>query len=202
MVGQCVREEKKSELRTRIGRDGSNLVSGSENGRGGKMATEWFVLINGKERGPFSLAELKEAAAKGKISENLPVKKGADGDWFPAKRLKELPQARVVPPPPPKQSIITPGGVACPHCGDPTDWEPSLAGRVVTCPACSGSFRMVNSPIDVRQPRSDSSERPPSASSVEMSFGRKIALSAILAALTGHRSLLRPVSIAVALLVA
>lgn len=63
------------------------------------MATEWFALISGKERGPFSLAELKEAAAKGKISENLPVKKGADGNWFPAKRIKGLPQARVVPPP-------------------------------------------------------------------------------------------------------
>ena len=60
------------------------------------MATEWFVLIRGVEQGPFSLAELKEAAAKGKISENLPVKKGADGNWFPAKQIKGLPPSRVV----------------------------------------------------------------------------------------------------------
>lgn len=54
------------------------------------MATELYLQIGGKERGPISAAQLKELAASGKITPETLVKNGLDGKWVPAGNIPGL----------------------------------------------------------------------------------------------------------------
>ena len=63
--------------------------------------TEWYVNLDG-ERGPFSGARLKALADAGKIARDTPVKKGADGQWVVAAKIKGLFSQESSPPPVPQ----------------------------------------------------------------------------------------------------
>ena len=54
------------------------------------MATEWFYKMMGDEFGPYTAAELKEQAALGNIQQDSFIRKGRDGDWVSAYRVKGL----------------------------------------------------------------------------------------------------------------
>lgn len=51
---------------------------------------EWFVQVDGKRYGPFDSAKLVKLAQAGKIKPDDMVKKGRDGDWTPARRVRRL----------------------------------------------------------------------------------------------------------------
>ncbi|MCA9099986.1 MAG: DUF4339 domain-containing protein [Planctomycetales bacterium] len=51
---------------------------------------EWFVQVDGKRYGPFDSAKLAKLAAVGKVKPNDLVKKGRDGQWKPAHRVRRL----------------------------------------------------------------------------------------------------------------
>lgn len=56
----------------------------------GLMATQWFYKVMGDEFGPCTAAELKQQAALGNIPEDSLVRKGTDGQWVSAWRVKGL----------------------------------------------------------------------------------------------------------------
>ncbi|MCA9099987.1 MAG: DUF805 domain-containing protein [Planctomycetales bacterium] len=51
---------------------------------------EWFVQVDGKRYGPFDSAKLVKLAAAGKVKPDDLVKKGRDGEWKPAHRVRRL----------------------------------------------------------------------------------------------------------------
>lgn len=55
-----------------------------------KMSQQWYVMVNEKAAGPFSSAQLKQAAASGKILPTAQVRQSEEGKWVPAKRIKGL----------------------------------------------------------------------------------------------------------------
>lgn len=54
------------------------------------MATEWYCLLMGTELGPYSSKQLLEMARHHQITPDDSVKKGADGNWVGAHRVKGL----------------------------------------------------------------------------------------------------------------
>ena len=54
------------------------------------MLADWFCTIDGKRIGPFNSQQLKAAAAKGQIRPDHLVRRGDDGPWLPAGRIKGL----------------------------------------------------------------------------------------------------------------
>ena len=54
------------------------------------MAAEWFVRSADQEQGPISTQQLRQRAAAGEISADTPVRRGEDGKWMPAGRVKGL----------------------------------------------------------------------------------------------------------------
>lgn len=54
------------------------------------MATQWYCRLMGTEMGPFSSKQLLEMARSHKITPDDAVKKGADGNWVDAHRVKGL----------------------------------------------------------------------------------------------------------------
>lgn len=54
------------------------------------MATQWYCRLMGTEMGPFSSKQLLEMAKSHKITPDDSVKKGADGNWVDAHRVKGL----------------------------------------------------------------------------------------------------------------
>ena len=54
------------------------------------MATEWYCLLMGTELGPFTSKQLLEMARQHRITPDDSVKKGADGTWVGAHRVKGL----------------------------------------------------------------------------------------------------------------
>lgn len=51
---------------------------------------DWYYQDNYGEVGPVSVAELKRAASRGEINENSLVRKGKNGKWVPACKVKGL----------------------------------------------------------------------------------------------------------------
>jgi len=99
------------------------------------MATLWFYKVMGEEFGPCSAAELKEQAALGNIREDWLVRKGTDGQWVSAWRVKGLfdharkpPTATAVAEPPP---IVQAVPVA--HPAPPTP-DPPPTPTITTSP--------------------------------------------------------------------
>ena len=54
------------------------------------MAEDWFVKIEGKEKGPITGQQLRVAVAKGKVLAEHLIRRGTDGPWVPAGRVKGL----------------------------------------------------------------------------------------------------------------
>jgi hypothetical protein len=54
------------------------------------MASEWFYQVMGKQVGPVSSAELLALAQDGTVAHDTPVRKGPDGKWVSAARVKGL----------------------------------------------------------------------------------------------------------------
>lgn len=54
------------------------------------MANEWYVLVGDKEYGPLSDQQLRSIAAKQQINQSTPVRKGKDGNWGVASRIRGL----------------------------------------------------------------------------------------------------------------
>jgi hypothetical protein len=57
------------------------------------MASEWFYQVMGEQVGPLSSAELLALAQRGSITYDTPVRKGTNGNWGSAARVKGLPFA-------------------------------------------------------------------------------------------------------------
>lgn len=54
------------------------------------MATEWYCRLMGSELGPFTSKQLLEMARHHQITPDDSVRKGADGNWVGAHRVKGL----------------------------------------------------------------------------------------------------------------
>jgi hypothetical protein len=54
------------------------------------MAVEWFCQLMGSELGPFSASQIVDMARKRQITPEDMIKKGRDGEWVPAYRVKGL----------------------------------------------------------------------------------------------------------------
>jgi uncharacterized Zn finger protein (UPF0148 family) len=54
------------------------------------MASQWFYELMGERIGPVSSAELVALAQRGTVTHDTSVRKGADGNWVPAKRVRGL----------------------------------------------------------------------------------------------------------------
>ena len=52
--------------------------------------SEWYFREMGQAFGPFSASQLREKAAMGRIASDTPVRKGTDGKWVEASRVKGL----------------------------------------------------------------------------------------------------------------
>ena len=50
----------------------------------------WYCDVMGAQTGPLSSAQLKELAASGFLTPDVPVRNGVGGDWGPASRVKGL----------------------------------------------------------------------------------------------------------------
>ena len=54
------------------------------------MATQWYCRLMGTEMGPFTSKQLLEMARSHRLTPDDSVKKGADGKWVGAHRVKGL----------------------------------------------------------------------------------------------------------------
>lgn len=63
---------------------------------------EWYCQVMGQELGPFSAAELKAKVENGQIERDTMVRRGLDGKWLFAERVKGLLPVPPVDEPPPK----------------------------------------------------------------------------------------------------
>lgn len=54
------------------------------------MSTEWWIRKNSLEKGPYSPKELKAFAVSGKLQKETPVRKGENGKWLRASKIKGL----------------------------------------------------------------------------------------------------------------
>src|SRR5438105_5252300 len=54
------------------------------------MASEWFYQIMGDTVGPLSVQDIKAHAHEGRITHDTKVRKGIDGQWILADRVKGL----------------------------------------------------------------------------------------------------------------
>ena len=54
------------------------------------MALQWYYKVMGQQAGPVSSSELRELAASGFLTPDIEVRKGTEGDWTAAGRVKGL----------------------------------------------------------------------------------------------------------------
>jgi hypothetical protein len=52
------------------------------------MDDQWFVMIENDPKGPFSTAQIKQWVREGRIKPDQFVRRGNDGAWVLAKRLR------------------------------------------------------------------------------------------------------------------
>ena len=69
---------------------------------------DWFYQVMGQDIGPVSPAELKAKVDNGQIQADTMVRKGTDGKWLFAGRVKGLIPVPDEPPPPPPPATRTP----------------------------------------------------------------------------------------------
>lgn len=68
-------------------------------------ADEWYYQVMGEEMGPVTASQLKEHARRGDLQPDAKVRRGTDGSWVTANKVRGLfethhQQARPTPPPP------------------------------------------------------------------------------------------------------
>lgn len=94
---------------------------GAPAGAGPAGKDEWYYGLDGAELGPYSLAQMKEMAAKGQLDDQHFVWREGMKDWLPVEDVPELfrvvsPSGRMPPPPPPprapKRKTVPPDGRA------------------------------------------------------------------------------------------
>lgn len=127
---------------------------------------QWYVKSGETTYGPFVDTKLKSLADQKKISPSTVVRRGADGNWIPAGRIKGLFQAASAPNTESAQEVIvaevvtsvhatkaTPGDAAnsgtsrpsdsiateCPN-GHNLQAAAKLAGKKGKCPKCGATF--------------------------------------------------------------
>ena len=88
------------------------------------MAQQWYVTVEGEQKGPISGAELKQLVREGRVTPDTPVSTSEDGETVPASRVKGLFDTES--PSPEKNSNLQP----CPDC------ERSVSRSALTCPGC------------------------------------------------------------------
>ena len=123
------------------------------------MATEWYFRAQGKEWGPVSGSKLRSLAQNSQIGADTYVRKGADGDWVPAKRVKGLfepvQQRSQREGKPPGEPVAASPSVAasedpiaavarCPKCSHPR--ENAIPGSTIECMHCGHSFTVPGVP--------------------------------------------------------
>jgi len=115
--------------------------------------TDWFYKVMGEEFGPLSAAELKLRATQGEVGHEYLVRKGTEGRWVPAWRVKGL-FRQSVPEPPPAQAIPTSEPTV------PVVKEPDSPPVTVRAP--TSRRKCDNGPPPPIQPESGSYHRTPS----------------------------------------
>ena len=95
------------------------------------MAAEWYYKsATSKEVGPFTPADLKRLASEGRISPNTLVRKGTEGRWVSASKIKGLVNAEAARPtaiPPTPVDLSTP---SVPVSREPEE-EPEISSAPV-----------------------------------------------------------------------
>ena len=93
---------------------------------------KWFVIIEGREYGPLSAAELKRAVAKGRVTAETPVRMEGMDSRVPAARVKGLfaaakdKTAEIAPPPKKDETETTPDDGEELKLAE-TNWSPPAA---------------------------------------------------------------------------
>jgi len=54
------------------------------------MSADWFYLCGGEVVGPLSADELRDQFVAGQLTRETPVRRGGEGNWVPAKKVKGL----------------------------------------------------------------------------------------------------------------
>jgi hypothetical protein len=54
------------------------------------MSADWFCKVGDKQLGPLTSQQLKAMVAKGKLRPDYPLRRGSEGPWVPAGRVKGL----------------------------------------------------------------------------------------------------------------
>ena len=74
------------------------------------MTTDWYYLCNGQMVGPLTAQDIRGQALAGQITAETPVRRGMEGNWTLAKKVKGLcdSQPRILPPESPAVVVIQP----------------------------------------------------------------------------------------------
>ena len=83
------------------------------------MAADWFYLCGGQVVGPLTAEDLRGQARAGQVTPETPVRRGGEGKWVPAKKVKGLCNVQPPVPVPPQ-----PVAVASP-AAQPVNTQPS-----------------------------------------------------------------------------
>ncbi len=86
------------------------------------MTADWFYLSGGEIVGPLSANDLRDQFVAGQLTPETPVRRGGEGNWVPAKKVKGLCDA---PPPPPPAPVPPPPVAVAPPAPRPQHTEPS-----------------------------------------------------------------------------
>jgi hypothetical protein len=57
------------------------------------MTSEWYVAVDGCQKGPLSTTELKRWIQEGKVARDTFVREGANGPWTPVSQLHFAPDS-------------------------------------------------------------------------------------------------------------
>jgi hypothetical protein len=94
------------------------------------MFTTWYVKVGAKEHGPYLPSQLKRLAEEGKVSPESEVRRGTDGSWVRARRVKGL--FPVTTPTPDKaaineEDVLDILGPPTEPLSEAGEWRPSLS---------------------------------------------------------------------------
>ncbi len=98
--------------------------------KGLRLPAEWFYQTMGDVVGPLSSSELRAHAGAGRIAPDTYVRKGQDGQWLSADRIKGLFEQPASPPPPlpPRKSADVASSSKNIETGKPSGSVYSMAG--------------------------------------------------------------------------
>lgn len=111
------------------------------------MAVPWYFKLNGQERGPLSGEQLKHLARTGRITTDSLVRRGVQGEWVPAGRVRGLFASSA--------ESSSPDSPAGPRAENSGSAGSSQAGRPSRA-AAGGSVIKRAKPLPSSRPRRDS----------------------------------------------